>query len=64
MTVTVPLVLLFGLGVAALLKFRAVGVGAAALVLLFGFYLADSAAADTVRQLVTAVGDVLGDIRK
>ncbi|MET9126358.1 hypothetical protein [Streptomyces sp. NPDC004528] len=55
MTLTIPLVLLLAVVVVMLLRFRAVGAGAAVVVALFGFYLADTRAAGTVSQLVTAV---------
>ncbi|OEV31524.1 hypothetical protein H181DRAFT_00450 [Streptomyces sp. WMMB 714] len=61
MTVTLPLVLILAAIVAALLKFRAVGFGAAVLVMLFGFYLAGTDAAPSITQFVTAVGDAFGD---
>lgn len=61
MTLTIPLVLLLAVVVVMLLRFRAVGAGAAVVVALFGFYLADTGAADTVSQLVTAVSGALAD---
>ncbi|MDX2938308.1 hypothetical protein [Streptomyces ipomoeae] len=61
MDITISLVLLLAVGVALLLRFRAVGAGAAVVVALFGFYLADTDAADTVNQLVTAVTGALAD---
>ncbi|OEV04012.1 hypothetical protein AN219_37600 [Streptomyces nanshensis] len=62
MTVTVSVVLILGLAVAALLKFRAVGFGAAVLVALFGFYLAGTDAAQPITQFVTACADALRGI--
>ncbi|MBV7651044.1 hypothetical protein [Streptomyces albidoflavus] len=61
MEITISLVLLLAVGVALLLRFRAVGVGAAVVVALFGFCLAGTDAADTVNQLVTAVTGALAD---
>jgi hypothetical protein len=61
MDITISLVLLLAVGVALLLRFRAVGAGAAVVVTLFGFYLANTDAADTVNQLVTAVTGALAD---
>lgn len=61
MTVTLPLVLILAAIVAALLKFRAVGFGAAILVALFGFYLASTDVADSINQFMTALGDAVGD---
>jgi hypothetical protein len=62
MVITIPLVLLLGIAALALLRFKAVGVGAAVAVALFGFYLAGTGAADTVNQLVTAVTGALAGI--
>lgn len=62
MTLTISVVLILGVLVAGLLRFRAVGFGAFVLVALFGFYLAETGAADTINQLVTAVVNALGDI--
>lgn len=61
MTVTLPLVLILAAIVAALLKFKAVGFGAAVCVALFGFYLASTDAADSITQFMTALGDAVGD---
>ncbi|MGB8946327.1 MAG: hypothetical protein WCD21_39750 [Streptomyces sp.] len=61
MVITIPLVLLLAAALAALLRFRAVGAGAAVVAALFGFYLAATDASDTVNQLVTAVTDALAD---
>ncbi|WP_406122084.1 hypothetical protein [Streptomyces sp. NBC_00989] len=62
MVLTIPLVLLLAVVAALLLRFRAVGAGAAVVVALFGFYLARTGAADTVDHLVTAVTDALPGI--
>ncbi|ADI09747.1 hypothetical protein SBI_06627 [Streptomyces bingchenggensis BCW-1] len=59
MIVTIPLVLLLAGGLALLLRFKALGAGAAVVAALFGFYLADTDASDTVNQLVTAVTSAL-----
>ncbi|MGC4981616.1 hypothetical protein ACLQ18_13390 [Streptomyces sp. DT193] len=61
MVLTIPLVLLLAVVLALLLRFRALGAGAAVAAALFGFYLADTGAADTVNQLVTAVTGALAD---
>ncbi|MCH0563249.1 hypothetical protein [Streptomyces sp. MUM 2J] len=61
MDITISLVLLLAVGVALLLRFKAVGGGAAVVVALFGFYLAGTDASDTVNQLVTAVTSALAD---
>lgn len=62
MVITIPLVLLFAAVALLLLRFKAVGAGAAVVVALFGFYLASTGAADTVNQLVAAVTGALADI--
>ncbi|MER5830247.1 hypothetical protein ABT116_05335 [Streptomyces sp. NPDC002130] len=62
MVITIPLVLLFAALALLLLRFKAVGAGAAVVVALFGFYLANTGAADTVNQLVAAVTGALADI--
>ncbi|MET9416238.1 hypothetical protein ABZY03_19040 [Streptomyces klenkii] len=59
MILTIPLVLLLAALLAMLLRFRALGAGAAIVAALFGFYLADTSAAATVNQLVTAVTGAL-----
>ena len=64
MTLTIPLVLLLAVMAVLLLRFKAVGFGAAAVVALFGFYLAHTGAADTVNQLVTAFADALPGITR
>ncbi|MEU8988671.1 hypothetical protein AB0C98_19845 [Streptomyces sp. NPDC048558] len=62
MVITIPLVLLLAVVAVLLLRFKAVGFGAAVAVALFGFYLAGTDAADTVNQLVTAVTGALADV--
>jgi hypothetical protein len=62
MTLTVSVVLLAGLLLALLLKHKALGAGAATVAALFGFYLANTGAADTVNQLITALADALGSL--
>lgn len=62
MTLTLSAVLLLGVVVALLLRFKALGFGAFVLVALFGFYLADTGAADSINQLVTAFTDAAAGI--
>ncbi|MDT0307192.1 hypothetical protein RM780_09480 [Streptomyces sp. DSM 44917] len=62
MTVTLSLALVFGVLVAGLLRFRAVGLGAAAACGLFGFYLADTGAATTINQTVDALAGALSGL--
>ncbi|MFP3992387.1 hypothetical protein U9R90_33960 [Streptomyces sp. E11-3] len=62
MALTLSLVLLLGIALAVLLRFKALGAGAAVVAVLFGFYLADTGASTTVNDLVTAVTDALRSI--
>ena len=62
MVVTISLVVLFGAALAALLKFKAVGFGAAFVAVMFGFYLASTGAAEPVNELTTAVVDAVRDL--
>ncbi|MEU6228342.1 hypothetical protein [Streptomyces sp. NPDC047042] len=59
MVITIPLVLLLAVVVALLLRFKAVGAGAVVAVALFGFYLANTGAAHTINDLVTAFTDAV-----
>jgi hypothetical protein len=63
MAITIPLVLLFGVIVLLLLRFKALGAGAAAVAVLFGFYLADTGARHTINDLTTAVVTSLANQR-
>ncbi|GHJ36036.1 hypothetical protein [Streptomyces sp. TS71-3] len=62
MTLTISLVLILGVFAAALLKFRAVGFGAFVLIALFGFYLAETGAADSINEFMTAVANAVGHV--
>ncbi|WP_053801820.1 hypothetical protein [Streptomyces rimosus] len=62
MVITIPLVLLLAAVVALLLRFKAVGFGAAVIAVLFGFYLASTGVSDTIKQLVTAVTGALANV--
>jgi hypothetical protein len=62
MTMTVSLVLVTSVVVLALLRFKYVGYGAAIVCALFGFYLADTDAADNVNDTVRQVTDAVSDI--
>ncbi|MEU8616961.1 hypothetical protein [Streptomyces sp. NPDC048623] len=55
MAITVSLVLLFGVILALLIRFKALGAGAAVVAVLFGFYLASTDARTTVNDLMGAV---------
>ena len=62
MAITVSLVFVLGIAAAVLLKYKAVGGIAAVLLILFGFYLADTDADSTINQIVGTVIDTLRDI--
>ncbi|GAA2650879.1 hypothetical protein GCM10010400_09880 [Streptomyces aculeolatus] len=61
MTITITALALFGLLLALLIRFRAVGVPAAVVALLFGFYLSRTGAADSIDQIMTALADAVND---
>ncbi|WP_406324843.1 hypothetical protein [Streptomyces niveus] len=52
---------LLGLFLVLLLRFKSLGIGAAVVAVLFGFYLARTGAADSVDQIMTALSDALRD---
>ncbi|UQA93104.1 hypothetical protein [Streptomyces halobius] len=60
MALTIPLVLLFGIVVALLIRFKALGIGAAVIAVLFGFYLADTGARRTINQLISSLAHAIG----
>lgn len=62
MSLTLSAALLLGIAVAALLKFRALGFGAGVVAVLFGFYLANTDAAASINQFVSAIANAAGDI--
>lgn len=55
---------LLGLFLVLLLRFKSLGVGAALVAVLFGFYLARTGAAEPVDQIMTALTDAIGDLGK
>lgn len=55
MGLTISLVVLFGIALAVMLRFKVVGPGGAFIAMMFGFYLASTGAADTVNSLMHAV---------
>ncbi|MFG3254954.1 hypothetical protein [Streptomyces sp. NPDC048172] len=59
MAVTLSLVLILGLVLALLLRFKSLGIGAALVAALFGFYLARTDAAPTITNLTNAVTDAI-----
>ncbi|NGO76774.1 hypothetical protein G6045_14020 [Streptomyces sp. YC504] len=62
MTVTISVVFVLGIAAAVLIKYKAVGLVAAVLLILFGFYLADTGARDAINQTVGSVLSTLRDI--
>ncbi|MFD9815032.1 hypothetical protein [Streptomyces sp. NPDC059080] len=55
MAITLSLVALFGVLLALLIRFKSLGIGAALVAVLFGFYLASTDARHTINDLTTAV---------
>lgn len=55
MAVTVSALVLFGVLLILLMRYRAVSAGAAVVTLLFGFYLARSGAASSIDQIMSAL---------
>ncbi|MEV8364014.1 hypothetical protein [Streptomyces niveus] len=61
MVLTMSALALLGLFLILLLRFKSLGVGAALVAVLFGFYLARTGAADSVDQIMTALSDAIRD---
>ncbi|WTJ68075.1 hypothetical protein OHA80_20945 [Streptomyces niveus] len=61
MVLTMSAIALLGLFLVLLLRFKSLGIGAAVVAVLFGFYLARTGAADSVDQIMTALSDALRD---
>lgn len=61
MVLTVSALALLGLFLVLLLRFKSLGIGAALVAVLFGFYLARTSAADSVDQIMTALSDAIRD---
>lgn len=59
MTITISAVLLFGVLLAAAMKFGGLRLTFAVVAVLFGFYLASSSAAPTVNHVLTSVSNFL-----
>ncbi|WP_326811195.1 hypothetical protein OIE62_20605 [Streptomyces scopuliridis] len=62
MFLTISALALLGLLLALLLRFKAVGIGAAVVAVLFGFYLSRTGAAESIDQVITALADAVRDI--
>lgn len=59
MAFSISALVLFGLLLTLLMRYRAMSAGAAIVALLFGFYLARSSAAGSVDQIMTALRDAI-----
>jgi hypothetical protein len=59
MIFSISALVLFGALLALLMRYRAIGAGAAIVALLFGFYLARSNAAPSVDQIMSALRDAI-----
>ncbi|MFJ2632739.1 hypothetical protein ACIO6U_12420 [Streptomyces sp. NPDC087422] len=59
MIFSISALVLFGALLALLMRYRAIGAGAAVVALLFGFYLARSDAAPSVDQIMSALRDAI-----
>ncbi|MFE1771201.1 hypothetical protein [Streptomyces sp. NPDC059008] len=55
MAITLSLVVILGVLLALLLRYKSLGIGAAVVAVLFGFYLANTDARHTINQLTTAI---------
>ncbi|MEU8993449.1 hypothetical protein AB0C95_01280 [Streptomyces caniferus] len=55
MAITLSLVVILGVLLALLLRHKSLGVGAAVVAVLFGFYLANTDARHTINDLTTAI---------
>ncbi|QIK07898.1 hypothetical protein G7Z12_19445 [Streptomyces sp. ID38640] len=55
MAITLSLVVILGALLALLLRYKSLGVGAAVVAVLFGFYLANTDARHTINDLTAAV---------
>ncbi|MFJ9418339.1 MULTISPECIES: hypothetical protein [unclassified Streptomyces] len=55
MAITLSVVVILGVLLALLIRYKSLGLGAAAIAVLFGFYLASTDARHTINDLTTAV---------
>ncbi|MFG2861225.1 hypothetical protein [Streptomyces sioyaensis] len=55
MAITLSLVLILGLLLALLIRYKSLGLGATVVAVLFGFYLANTNARHTINDLTTAI---------
>ncbi|WP_405849209.1 hypothetical protein OG211_18385 [Streptomyces niveus] len=62
MFLTISALALSGLLLALLLRFRALGIGAAIVAVLFGFYLSRTGAAESIDQIMGALADAVRNV--
>lgn len=62
MFLTISALALTGLLLALLLRFRALGVGAAVVAVLFGFYLSRTGAAGSIESIMAALADAVRNV--
>ncbi|MFI6084594.1 hypothetical protein ACIBBB_27080 [Streptomyces sp. NPDC051217] len=62
MFLTISALALTGLFLALLLRFRALGIGAAVVAVLFGFYLSRTSAAGSIDQIMTALANAVRNV--
>ncbi|TFI30685.1 hypothetical protein [Streptomyces sp. 4R-3d] len=62
MFLTISALTLTGLLLALLLRFRALGIGAAVVAVLFGFYLSQTGAAESIDQIMGALADAVRNV--
>ncbi|SOE13680.1 hypothetical protein SAMN06272775_4656 [Streptomyces sp. 2323.1] len=55
MAITLSVVVILGVLLALLIRYKSLGIGAALVAVLFGFYLANTNARHTINDLTTAV---------
>lgn len=62
MLLTISALALLGLFLALLLRFKALGIGAAVVAVLFGFYLSRTDASQSIDQVMAALSGAIRDI--
>ncbi|MFJ9415069.1 hypothetical protein ACIRPT_12980 [Streptomyces sp. NPDC101227] len=61
MAITLSVVVILGVLLALLIRYKSLGLGAAAIAVLFGFYLANTDARHTINDLTTAIAHAISD---
>lgn len=62
MALTISLVVLFGIALAVLLRFKALGYGSATVAVMFGFFLASTGLAGPINNLVASLIDAISKL--